>query len=344
MSQFNAFRSFFRSRDVSILSRQGDRLRRSTLDERALQAEYGKAIEKSLNYLSASPLYSRQSRGGRGVRLLCLPPLAFSPLFVSYRAGLRRAATRAGLAPLPRPRLLAVACVAGLIGMLAAHGLILRALRSDFARRHNAAACFRPAPFAAVACGLPRRLARGGFAPAAQKQTPLSMPLPFAVVTARGPAGLPRLPRLRLCAPKKKTQEQDKRLRRSCVFFSACAAARPRLRARARLRRRTCRRLAAAFRLRPWRPRPSPRGGVFPPLRSGGLCAAPYGRRFFTPFAPPNKIKTFGLCVFLYACGAAFAFLISTLRRNLFVSPPSAPLSPRGERGKPIAIFLLDIS
>ena len=170
-------------------------------------------------YLSASPLYSRQSRGGRGVRLFCLPPLAFSPLFVSYRAGRRRAATRAGLAPLPRPRLLAVACVAGLIGMLAAHGLILRALRSDFARRHNAAACFRPAPFAAVACGLPRRLARGGFAPAAQNQTPLAMPLPFAVVTARGPAGLPRLPRLRLCAPKKKRKSKTSACGALAFFF-----------------------------------------------------------------------------------------------------------------------------
>lgn len=48
--------------------------------------------------------------------------------------------------------------------------------------------------------------------------------------------------------------------------------------------------------------------------------------------------------MFLYAYGAAFAFSISTLRRNLFVSPPLTPLSPRGERGKPITIFLLDIS
>lgn len=240
-------------------------------------------------YLSASPLYSRQSRGGRGVRLFCLPPLAFSPLFVSYRAGLRRAATRAGLAPLPRPRRLFVACVAGLIGMLAAHGLILRALRSDFARRHNAAACFRPAPFAAVACGLPRRLARGGFAPAAQNQTPLAMPLPFTVVTARGPAGLPRLPRLRLARRRKKRKSKTSACGALAFFFRLAPAALPRLRAWARLRRRTCRRLVAAFRLRPWRPRPSPRGGVFPPLRSGGLSAAPFGRRFFYAFAPPNK-------------------------------------------------------
>lgn len=48
--------------------------------------------------------------------------------------------------------------------------------------------------------------------------------------------------------------------------------------------------------------------------------------------------------MFLYAYGAAFAFSISTLRRNLFVSPPLTPLSPRGERGKPITIFVLDIS
>lgn len=238
-------------------------------------------------YLSASPLYSRQSRGGRGVRLFCLPPLAFSPLFVSYRAGLRRAATRAGLAPLPRPRLLAVACVAGLIGMLAAHGLILRALRSDFARRHNAAACFRPAPFAAVACGLPRRLARGGFAPAAQNQTPLAVPLPFAVVTARGPAGLPRLPRLRLCAPKKKTQELDKRLRRSCVFFSACAygSAPPAGSGAA----------SAAFMPPPCRcvpPSPLAAAAVSPAAASfrrsvrGGLARLPLVAAFFTPLPP----------------------------------------------------------
>ena len=170
------------------------------------------------------------------------------------------------------------------------------------------------------------------------------MPLPFTVVTARGPDGLPRLPRLRIARQRKKRKSKTSACGALAFFFRLAPAALPRLRAWARLRRRTCRRLVAAFRLRPWLPRPSPRGGAFPPLRSGGLCAAPYGRRFFTPFAPPNKIKTFGLCVFLYACGAAFAFLISTLRRNLFVSPPSAPLSPRGERGKPIAIFLLDIS
>lgn len=211
-------------------------------------------------------------------------------------------------------------------------------------RRHNAAA-FNALLFIPPAdCGRRRGLARGGFAPAAQNQTPLTMPLPFTVVTARGPDGLPRLPRLRIARQRKKRKSKTSAYGALAFFFRLAPAALPRLRAWARLRRRTCRRLDAAFRLRPWRPRPSPRGGAFPPLRSGGLCAAPYGRRFFTPFAPPNKIKTFGLCVFLYACGAAFAFLISTLRRNLFVSPPSAPLSPRGERGKPIAIFLLDIS
>lgn len=154
-------------------------------------------------------------------------------------------------------------------------------------RRHNAAAfnalLFIPPPTAVGGGGL----ARGGFAPAAQKQTPLAVSLPFAVVTARGPDGLPHLPRLRLARRRKKTQEQDKRLRRSCVFFSACAcgSAPPAGLGAA----------SAAYRPPPCRcvpPTPLAASAVSPAAASfrrsvrGGLARLPLVAAFFTPLPP----------------------------------------------------------
>lgn len=156
-------------------------------------------------------------------------------------------------------------------------------------RRHNAAAfnalLFIPPPTAVGGGGL----ARGGFAPTAQNQTPLAVSLPFAVVTARGPDGLPTYLAYGLRAEVKNARARQAPTALLRFFFGL----RLRLGPACGLGRGFGGVLAAALPLRSAYALGGhgrlPRGGVFPPLRSGGLSAAPFGRRFFYAFAPPNK-------------------------------------------------------
>ena len=54
------------------------------------------------------------------------------------------------------------------------------------------------------------------------------MPLPFTVVTARGPDGLPRLPRLRIARQRKKRKSKTSACGALAFFFRLAPAALPR--------------------------------------------------------------------------------------------------------------------